>query len=139
MQWQTGKLARYLFSSKCKLLETLQNELKTHFQKSSCLGNYPLVLLLGRSLIIPGFTRKPFVCDSLHFALSWTILINGRDVVWPFSAFCGFQGCLESCVKIFTLRGEVGGEKSLGLALPFALWVHAFKGRCWTIKGRHLS
>ncbi|GIY53161.1 hypothetical protein CEXT_29831 [Caerostris extrusa] len=71
----------------------------------SCLESYPLVLLLGRSLMTPGFNRKPFACELLHFALSRTILINRRDVVWPLGDFCGVEGCLR-CVSVLTLHDE---------------------------------
>ncbi|GIY53159.1 hypothetical protein CEXT_29821 [Caerostris extrusa] len=87
---------RYLFSSKRELLENGSRRKQT-FRNPVVSGNYPLVLLLGWSLITPGFNRKQFVCESLHFALSWTILINRRDVVWPFCAFCGVDGCLKMC------------------------------------------
>ncbi|GIY53147.1 hypothetical protein CEXT_29761 [Caerostris extrusa] len=70
------------------------------------LEELPSGTLLDSSLMTPGFNRKPFVCESLHFTLSQTILINRRDVVWPFCAFRGVEGCLE-CVSVLTLHDEV--------------------------------
>ncbi|GIY29205.1 hypothetical protein CDAR_434011 [Caerostris darwini] len=67
MDWQIGKLPQISLFYEMKTLEEWQS-LKTYFQKSSYLRNYPLVLLLGRSLMTPGFNRKSFACESLHFA-----------------------------------------------------------------------
>ncbi|GIY53145.1 hypothetical protein CEXT_29751 [Caerostris extrusa] len=80
-------------------------EMQTLGEWESLKTHSKIQLLSGTTLRVQ--PKTVCVRQSLHFALSRTILINRRDVVWTFCSFCEVEGCLK-CVSVLIMHGESG-------------------------------